>query len=292
MQVLADIGDNQSIQESLSTFSAHVARIQEMLDAAGASSLVLLDELGRATDPEEGGALGIAVLEHFRAAGAFTVASTHLLALKIYGAGTAGVVNGSMGFNEQTLEPTYVLKTGAPGKSAGLEIARRLGMPESLIEKARQSLSNQDRDIARFLSELHRRLEEATRLERELREQKDALAAHEAALAKQWADRESAKLKELDRRCELLLEKFDVQAKETIERIVAGGASQKNVSAQALRQVGRAQAGASRGDGNHGALHSRRIAARRFAALEDRGGGAGPDQGRPRTRPGAAQTRR
>jgi DNA mismatch repair protein MutS2 len=112
-------------------------------------------------------------------------------------------------------------------------------MPKSLIEKARQSLSNQDRDIARFLSELHRRLEEATRLERELREQKDALAAHEAALAKQWADRESAKLKELDRRCELLLEKFDVQAKETIERIVAGGASQKNASAQALRQVGR-----------------------------------------------------
>ena len=239
-QVLADIGDNQSIQESLSTFSAHVARIQEMLDAAGADSLVLLDELGRATDPEEGGALGIAVLEHFRAAGAFTVASTHLLALKIYGAGTAGVVNGSMGFNEQTLEPTYVLKTGAPGKSAGLDIARRLGMPESLIEKARQSLSNQDRDIARFLSELHRRLEEATRLANELREQKDALAAHEAALAKQWADRESAKLKELDRRCELLLEKFDVQAKETIERIVAG-ASQKNASSQALRQVGRAK---------------------------------------------------
>ena len=239
-QVLADIGDNQSIQESLSTFSAHVARIQEMLEAAGAGSLVLLDELGRATDPEEGGALGIAVLEHFRAAGAFTVASTHLLALKIYGAGTAGVVNGSMGFNEQTLEPTYVLKTGAPGKSAGLEIARRLGMPESLIEKARQSLSNQDRDIARFLSELHRQLEEATRLAKELREQKDALAAHEAALAKQWADRESAKLKELDRRCELLLEKFDVQAKETIERIVAG-ASQKNASSQALRQVGRAK---------------------------------------------------
>lgn len=239
-QVLADIGDNQSIQESLSTFSAHVARIQEMLASAGAGSLVLLDELGRATDPEEGGALGIAVLEHFRVSGAFTLASTHLLALKIYGAGTAGVVNGSMGFNEQTLEPTYVLKTGAPGKSAGLDIARRLGMPESLIEQARQRLSNQDRDIARFLSELHRRLEEATRLADELRGQKDALTAHEAALAKQWADRESAKLKEMDRRCELILEKFDVQAKETIERIVAG-ASQKNASAQALRQVGRAK---------------------------------------------------
>ena len=102
----------------------------------------LLDELGRATDPEEGGALGVAVLERFRAAGAFTLASTHLLALKIYGANTAGVVNGSMGFDERTLEPTYVLKLGAPGKSAGLEIARHLGMPATLIEQARARLGD------------------------------------------------------------------------------------------------------------------------------------------------------
>ena len=129
-QVLADIGDNQSIQESLSTFSAHISHIREMLLDVTPDSLVLLDELGAATDPEEGGALGVAMVDHFRAAGAFTLASTHLLALKIYGANTAGVLNASMGFDEETLEPTYQAAHRAPGKSAGLDIAARLGMPE------------------------------------------------------------------------------------------------------------------------------------------------------------------
>src|SRR5206468_9548484 len=95
-QVLADIGDYQSIQENLSTFSAHVSNIREMALDVTPDSLVLLDELGAATDPEEGGALGVAIVEHFRAAGAFTLVSTHLMALKIYGASTEGVVNGSM----------------------------------------------------------------------------------------------------------------------------------------------------------------------------------------------------
>src|SRR4051794_13623380 len=106
-QVLADIGDQQSIQENLSTFSAHMSNIREMALDVTPDSLVLLDELGAATDPEEGGALGVAVVEHFRAAGAFTLVSTHLMALKIYGAATEGVINGSMGFNEDTFEPTY-----------------------------------------------------------------------------------------------------------------------------------------------------------------------------------------
>ena len=201
---------------------------------------MLLDELGRATDPEEGGALGIAVLEHFRAAGAFTLASTHLLALKIYGAGTAGVVNGSMGFDEQTLEPTYVLQTGAPGKSAGLEIARRLGMPERLIEKARAAAGQPGAG--------HRAVPLGTAPaagggraagERAARAEGRAGRSREAALAKQWAERESAKLKELDRRCDLVLEKFDVQAKETIEQNRRGRRRRKNAAAQALRQVGR-----------------------------------------------------
>ena len=127
-QVLADIGDQQSIQESLSSFSAHIAHVRDMLETVTPQSLVLLDELGRATDPEEGGALGVAILESFRAHGAFTLASTHLLALKMYGATTEGVVNASMGFDEQTLQPTYVLRLGAPGKSAGLEIAEPPGL--------------------------------------------------------------------------------------------------------------------------------------------------------------------
>ncbi len=127
-QVLADIGDHQSLQESLSSFSAHIGTVRRMLERATADSLVLLDELGRATDPEEGGALGVALLERFRGLGAFTLASTHLMAMKVYGASTSGVLNASMGFDEETLEPTYVLRLGAPGKSAGLDIARRLGL--------------------------------------------------------------------------------------------------------------------------------------------------------------------
>ena len=159
-QVLADIGDNQSIQESLSTFSAHISHIREMALDVTPDSLVLLDELGAATDPEEGGALGVAIVDHFRAAGAYTLASTHLLALKIYGANTKCVLNASMGFDEQTLEPTYVLHTGMPGKSAGLEIATRLGMPEDIMSRARASLSDRERDLGRFLSELHQRLKD------------------------------------------------------------------------------------------------------------------------------------
>ena len=136
-QVLADIGDQQSIQESLSSFSSHIAHVRDMLEAVTPQSLVLLDELGRATDPEEGGPLGVSILETFRAQGAFTLASTHLVALKIYGSTTPGVLNASMGFDEETLEPTYVLRIGAPGKSAGLEIASRLGIRPALIESAR-----------------------------------------------------------------------------------------------------------------------------------------------------------
>ena len=117
-QVLADIGDYQSIEASLSTFSAHIAHIREMVLDVTSDTLVLLDELGAATDPEEGGALGVAVLDHFRKAGAYTLASTHLMALKVYGANTDGVLNGSMGFDEDTLEPTFRLHAGAPDRKS------------------------------------------------------------------------------------------------------------------------------------------------------------------------------
>src|SRR5208283_4997202 len=107
----------------------------------------------------------VAILDRCRTSGAFSLASTHLLALKIYGANTEGVLNGSMGFNEETLEPTYVLRLGAPGKSAGIDIARRLGMPQALLERARAALSTRERDLGRFLSELDRRLKEVAELQ-------------------------------------------------------------------------------------------------------------------------------
>jgi DNA mismatch repair protein MutS2 len=220
--VLADIGDNQSIEQSLSSFSAHVARVKWMLDEVTPDSLVLLDELGRATDPEEGGALGVAFLDYFRSAGAMTLASTHLLALKIYGANTKGVLNASMGFDDETLEPTYVLRTGAPGKSAGLDIASRLGLPPELIDRARSAMSSGERDIAAFLGELHRRIEEVSSLEEKLKSEIAELNIREAAAAKSSQKREAEKLKEIERRCDLLMEKFDAQARETLDAVARG----------------------------------------------------------------------
>ena len=228
-QVLADIGDYQSIEQSLSTFSAHISHIREMILDATPDTLVLLDEIGSATDPEEGGALGVAVVDHFRASGAFTLASTHLVALKIYGANTNGVLNASMGFDDATLAPTYKLVVGLPGKSAGLDIAARLGMPESIMRRARESMSDRDRDIAQFLSELHRRNEEAAVREHRLEQTQAALAAREKELAHEWEKRESAKLKELERRCELVLANFEAQARDTIDRIAQSAERKKAV---------------------------------------------------------------
>jgi DNA mismatch repair protein MutS2 len=234
--VLADIGDQQSIQESLSTFSAHMSRVRDILAQATSESLVLLDELGRATDPEEGGALGVAILDRCRSLGAFSLASTHLLALKVFGANTAGVLNGSMGFDEETLEPTYVLRLGAPGKSAGLDIARRLGLAAEILEQARATLGTRERDLGRFLAELDRRLSEVADLKRSLEEERQRLQAREKSLADEWARRESAKLKEIERQTELVLDRFETQAREVIEKIAVTG-DQKRAASQALRNV-------------------------------------------------------
>ena len=235
-QVLADIGDYQSIQENLSTFSAHVSNIREMALDVTPDSLVLLDELGAATDPEEGGALGTAIVEHFRAAGAYTLVSTHLMALKIYGAGTQGVVNGSMGFDETTLDPTYQLRLGLPGKSAGLEIATRLGMPGDIMRRARTSLGDRDRDVAQFLAELHRRIEETQALEATLREKIAAAEKREKEVAREWEQRETAKLKELERRTEQALAHFEEQARATIDQI-ARSAEQRKAAQGAERRI-------------------------------------------------------
>jgi DNA mismatch repair protein MutS2 len=220
-EVLADIGDHQSIQESLSTFSAHIAAIRHMLEHATAGSLVLIDELGRATDPEEGGALGVAVLDAIQRRGAFTIASTHLMALKVYGASTQGVEygsiqNGAMGFDEATLEPTYILQLGAPGKSAGLDIASRLGISPELIEDARSRLSGSERDIASFLSEMHRRLAELENERRDLAGREGVLAAREKSLEENWEKKYTAKIREIERQAAELSALFEQRAKDTI----------------------------------------------------------------------------
>jgi len=216
-QILADIGDHQSLAESLSSFSAHIVAVRRMLERTTADSLVLLDELGRATDPEEGGALAVVILDEFRKSGAFTLASTHLMALKVYGATAEGVVNGSMGFDDATLDPTYVLRLGAPGKSAGLEIAGRLGLEPAIIAAARERMSTHERDLARLLAELHTRIEALEAERASLAEQKRTVDAREQSLEQTWERKYAAKIRELEQQAARLAAKFDQTARETIE---------------------------------------------------------------------------
>jgi DNA mismatch repair protein MutS2 len=207
--VLADIGDQQSIAESLSSFSGHLLHVKEMLARVTPDCLVLLDELGRATDPEEGGALGVAMLEEFRKSGAFCLASTHLLPLKLYGARTPGVLNASMGFDDATLAPTYELRLGTPGKSAGLDIATRLEMPPALLEHARQVLPRQQADFQELLAELHRQADQNARRTQEL-------AARQAELEAEAARREKQREREWEKKSESLIADFEARAQKLL----------------------------------------------------------------------------
>src|SRR3954454_14298716 len=176
--VLADIGDYQSIEQNLSTFSAHVTNIDFISRTATAHSLVLLDELGSATDPEEGAALAVAIADHFRRSGALSIISTHHTSLKVYAANTAGVLNAAVGFNEDTLQPTYELRVGVPGASAGINIAQRLGLNRQITDAARERLTTQTQDVSKFLDKLHSELRDLER-ERQAAQQREQELARE-----------------------------------------------------------------------------------------------------------------
>ena len=139
--VLADIGDHQSLAANLSTFTSHVANIASMIESCATPALVLLDEVGTGTDPEEGSALGVAVVDHFKQRGAHVLATTHYAGLKMYAANEPGVLNASVEFDEKTLRPTYRLLVGVAGSSSGLEIAQRFGIPREVISNASQNRS-------------------------------------------------------------------------------------------------------------------------------------------------------
>jgi DNA mismatch repair protein MutS2 len=239
--VLADIGDTQSIAESLSTFSGHLLHIKDVLARATPDSLVLLDELGGATDPEDGGALGVAILDEFRKSGAFCLASTHLLPLKVYGASTAGVLNASMGFNDATLEPTYELRLGIPGKSAGLDIAARLEMPESILAHAHAVLPRMQADFQSLIGGLHQQAEENTRQTAKLQEAQRELEARRNDLEQQAARREALRRREWERKTEQVLADFQTRAQSAIDRISESTAGSKRAAEQAQRVISRAR---------------------------------------------------
>ena len=195
--VFADVGDEQSIQASLSTFSAHLKNLVEIVGSATHASLVLIDELGSGTDPVEGAALGGAILEELTARGTTTVATTHLGALKELAAEVRGVVNASLQFDAVALAPTYRLLKGVPGRSYGLSIARRLEMPAHVVERAIERIPQGERDVDRLLAELEARetaLAERARLA-------DELVESGRTRAKRLADRETA-VRERERRAE------------------------------------------------------------------------------------------
>lgn len=238
--ILADVGDSQSIEESLSSFSGHLLHVRTILERVTPQSLVLLDELGRATDPDEGGALGIATLEEFRVSGCFCLASTHLLPLKLYGSKTANVLNASMGFNETTLTPTYELRLGLPGKSAGLDIATRLNIPAKILDHARSVLPRLEAEFSDLLRDLSRQRQESQEQVEGLRRERDLLRKQTERLERESVERERKRQKEWSRKYEELIADFEARAlltiRELAEREGQRGADQ---AMRAVRQMER-----------------------------------------------------
>jgi DNA mismatch repair protein MutS2 len=226
--VLADIGDYQSIEQNLSTFSAHVTNIDFISKNATGDSLVLLDELGSATDPEEGAALAVSIAEHFREMGTLTIISTHHTALKVYAASREGVLNASVGFDEKTLQPTYQLRVGVPGASAGINIAQRLGLNPKIIDAARTRVTSQTQEIAHFLDRLQEEVRQVEGERAQLRRREAEVAKERQRLESEGLVEQKKHLRAMEQKLEVLLKDFEYQAREAV------GAVQERVAAQKL----------------------------------------------------------
>ncbi len=235
--IYADIGDAQSIERNLSSFSAHVVNVDHISRMAGPESLVLLDELGSATDPEEGAALAVAVAEHFLGLGAWTAITTHLTSLKVYAAQHAGVLNAAVGFDQATLTPTYELRMGVPGASAGLNIAERLGMQAGIIASARAQMTTQQADIGAFLDQLHDQLSAATAERVSLKRRTEEVTAERARLETEGRAEQKQRTRELELKLKALLEDFETQLKETVNQIEDKTVARKIQRDSALRMA-------------------------------------------------------
>ena len=218
--VFADIGDAQSIERNLSTFSAHITNVDRITREAGPDSLILLDELGSATDPEEGAALAVAIAGHFLRRRAWSLISTHLNALKIYAANnTPGVVNAAVGFNQETLSPTYELRLGVPGASAGLNIAERLGLSHEIVQDARANLSTQTADIGAFLDQLHAQLAAANEERAHLRRREHEVRMERERLDAEGRSEIKQRTRELEGKLNGLITDFESQLRDTVKAI-------------------------------------------------------------------------
>ncbi len=218
--VLADIGDHQSLAANLSTFSSHISNIAEMMRDCAAPSLVLLDEVGTGTDPDEGSALGVAIVDYFRRkCAAQVIASTHYRGLKIYAANDENVINASVEFNEKTLQPTYRLLVGLAGASSGIEIARRFGIRDEVIETARENLDISAQEAENYLHKLQLETRLATDLRVALEEEREAVANKYALLDIEARRREKERQKQFEKELAETIEGFERQSKAFIQTI-------------------------------------------------------------------------
>ena len=216
--ILADIGDHQSLAANLSTFSSHMSNIAEMMSECVSPSLVLLDEAGTGTDPEEGSALGVAIVDHFRrSCVAQVIASTHYRGLKMYAANDENVINASVEFDEKTLQPTYKLLIGLAGASSGIEIARRFGIDQSVIDAARSNLDVSAQDAEAYLLKLQNETKQAEDLRNALEEEREAVAMKYAGLEVEAVKKERIRQKEFESTLAETVESFERQSKAFID---------------------------------------------------------------------------
>jgi DNA mismatch repair protein MutS2 len=218
-RVLVDIGDEQSIAADLSTFSAHMLNLKGMLEAATSRSLVLVDEMGTGTAPEEGAALAVALLDEFRTRNCLVLATTHHDRLKTYASTTPGVVNAAVEFDDVNLRPTYRLMVGVPGGSSGIAIAQRLGMAAAVIERARSLLTPESREAADLIAYLHRSRDELDRMRQQMATERHALEEERKKLRSEWIERQQKRIKELEAQFAEMQKRFDENVARVLEAV-------------------------------------------------------------------------
>ncbi len=225
--VLADIGDAQSIAQNLSTFSAHIVRLNTICELASPQSLVLLDELGSATDPEEGAALAAAIAAYFAERRAWCMISTHHTSMKVYAANTPGVQNAAAGFEEETFAPTYRIRVGVPGVSAGIHIAQRLGLDAAILANARERLGKQALEIGRFLDRLHADLLAVNTERAQLQRREEEVTRERQRLEREGRVEQQRKVQEIESKLTSLLKDFEYRMRESLRSIEDRTAQQK-----------------------------------------------------------------
>jgi DNA mismatch repair protein MutS2 len=218
-RVLVDIGDEQSIAADLSTFSSHMLNLKAMLEAATPQSLVLVDEMGTGTAPEEGAALAVALLDEFRAKNCIVLATTHHDRLKTYASTTPGVVNAAVEFDDVNLRPTYRLMVGVPGGSSGIAIARRLGIADSIIERARGLMAPEALEAADLIAYLHRSRDELDRMQQQMAAERHALEEERKKLRGEWVERQQKRIRELEEKFAEMQKRFDENVARVVETV-------------------------------------------------------------------------